>query len=114
MLLIGLFVSLALPAWSATADINNNISELSPVIEVHFLPLTFGELLAVLNDTYRNTNVTSDGPSVAQLILQMWVLAFWVFVVLWLIPNGADYARWLASVARSRTRSIIARRPLDR
>ena len=114
MLFIGLFVSLAPPAWSATASVFNDIRELRPVIEVEFLPLSLEDLLAVLRETYHNADIATDGPDVAQLAAQMWFLAFWVFVVLWLIPNGADYARWLASAARSRTRSIIARNPLDR
>ena len=110
--LVGIFC--AGTSGAATADYTFYTNRIPDAIEVPHLPVTAESLIALLAETYHNADVFITGPSASVLAGQVWLLMLWVIAVIWLMPNFAAYARWLASLARSRTRSIMARRPLDR
>jgi|GEM_PF-2322535 len=85
-----------------------------PTIAVDVVPTGFDELWVVLSSHFVNSNTFVAVPKASAVLLQIALLLSGFIYCLRHGPNVRDYRSLLAFIARSRTRWIIARNPLER
>ena len=109
-------IALLWPVQSAAATLSpeTEIFTARPTVSYEFAPVPVSDLIGTLTRHFVNLPGETALPFVGNLAFQGMLLCLGLFLVLKSLPSPPDYPEVLASSAMARTRSTIARNPLDR